>query len=260
MIEILNKEMKKIDTWLECNGLVINTDKTHYMVFHRAKFKSTNKDISFRDIKIKRVTSVKFLGLIIDDQLTWLEHIQYIKNKVSKSIGILCKVRNCLDKTTLHNLYFTFVYPYLIYGIEIWGNVCNSYLEPLIKLQKKCIRTITFSHHLEHTDPLFKELNILKFTKLVIHRIAMLMFKYSPGLVPMPIKTLFAKNNQFHNYNTRQSGSLHSSLGRGEASYRTFSFHGINIWNYLLKYIPINVSYACFKKTTKCYLMENDFL
>ena len=93
LIEILNKEMKKIDTWLECNGLVINTDKTHYMVFHRAKFKSTNKDIYIRDIKIKRVTSVKFLGLIIDDQLKWLEHIQYIKNKVSKSIGILCKVR-----------------------------------------------------------------------------------------------------------------------------------------------------------------------
>ena len=47
MIEIWNKEMKKIDTWLECNGLVINTDKTHYMVFHRAKFKSTNKDIIY---------------------------------------------------------------------------------------------------------------------------------------------------------------------------------------------------------------------
>ena len=45
MIEILNKEMKKIDTWLECNGLVIDIDKTHHMVFHRAKFKSTNKDI-----------------------------------------------------------------------------------------------------------------------------------------------------------------------------------------------------------------------
>ena len=100
MIEIFNKEMKKIDTWLECNGLVINTDKTHYMVFHRAKFKSTNKDIYIRDIKIKRVTSVKFSGLIIDYQLKWIEHIQYIKNKVSKSIDILCKVRNYLDKTT----------------------------------------------------------------------------------------------------------------------------------------------------------------
>ena len=93
----------------------------------------------------------------------------------------------------------------------------------------------------------------------MIHRIAMLIFKYSLGLVHMPIKTLFAKNNQFHNYNTTQSGSLHSSLGRGEAIYRTFSFHGINIWNYLSKHIPINVSYACFKKTTKCYLIENDF-
>ena len=53
------------------------------------------------------------------------------------------------------------------------------------------IRTITFSHYLEHTDPLFKELEILKFTKLVIHRIAMLMFKYSLGLVPMLIEKIF---------------------------------------------------------------------
>ena len=52
MIEILNKEMKKIDTWLECNGLVINPDKTHYMVFHRTKFKSINKDINIRDIQL----------------------------------------------------------------------------------------------------------------------------------------------------------------------------------------------------------------
>ena len=145
--------------------------------------------------------------------------------------------------------------------------------------------------------------------------------KYFQGLIHMPIKKLFAKNNQFNNYNTRQSGYrvsgwitfvqspwrntwiwhfrylityrgykhrylyvfntpkvfkygnviahintcimlnkfLHSSLGKGEAIYRTFSFHGINIWEYLSKCTPTNVSYACFKKTTKCNLMENDF-
>ena len=116
---------------MECNGLVI-------ILIKLIRWCSIEQNLNLliniyiRDIKIKRVTSVKFLGLIIDDQLKWLEHIQYIKNKVSKSIGILCKVRNYPDKTTLHNLYFTFVYPYLIYGIEIWGNACNSYLEPLI--------------------------------------------------------------------------------------------------------------------------------
>ena len=82
-----------------------------------------------------------------------LEHIQYIKNKVSKSVGILCKVQKYLDQQTLHNLYYTFVYPYLIYGVEIWGNACNVYLDPLVKLQKKCLRIITFSSYLEHTEP-----------------------------------------------------------------------------------------------------------
>ena len=218
------------------------------MVFHRAKFQSINNDKYIRNIKIERVTSVKLLGLIIDDQLNSLEYIQYAKNKVSKSIGILYKVRNYLDKTTLHNLYF--IYPYLIYGIEIWGNASKSYLEPLIKLQIKCIGTITFFHYLEHTDPSFKELKILKFTKLVTHRNALLMFKYFIGLVPMPIKNMFVKNNQFHNYNTRQSGAI----------YKTFSFHGTNIRNYVSKHIPTSVNYACLKKTTtKCYLMEYDF-
>ena len=151
LIEIMNNEMKKVDIWLQANGLVINLEKTHFMVFHRARIKTNSSKISIRDSEISRVFSTKFLGIIIDDQLKWLEHIQYIKNKVSKSVGILCKVQKYLDQQTLHNLYYTFVYPYLIYGVEIWGNACNVYLDPLVKLQKKCLRIITFSSYLEHT-------------------------------------------------------------------------------------------------------------
>ena len=151
--------------WFVClfyraNGLVINLEKTHYMLFHRARIKTNSSKISIRDNEISRVFSTKFLGIIIDDQLKWLEHIQYIKNKLSKSVGILCEVQKYLDQQTLHNLYYTFVYPYLIYGVEIWGNACNVYLEPLVKLQKKCLRSITFSSYLEHTEPLFQDLEI----------------------------------------------------------------------------------------------------
>ena len=120
--------MKKVDIWLQSNGLGINLEKTHYMVFHRARIKTKSSKISIRDNKISRVFSTIFLGIIIDDQLKWLEHIQYIKNKVSKSVGILCKVQKYLDQQTLHNLYYTFEYPYLIYGVEIWGNACNVFL------------------------------------------------------------------------------------------------------------------------------------
>ena len=153
-----------------------------------------------------------------------------------------------------------FVYPYLIYGVEIWGNACNAYIDPLIKLQKKCLRIITFSNYLAHTEPLFQKLEILNFKKLVIHRIAMLMFKNSKEIVPIAIHMLFARNDQYHNYNTRQSRSLHPSVGRGEAIYRSFSFHGVNIWNYLSKHIPVIVTYIRFNKLTKSYLLNNNII
>ena len=122
--------------------------------------------------------------------MKWLEHIQYIKNIVSKSVGILSKVQKYLDQQTLHNLYYTFVNPYLIYGVEIWGNACNVYLDPLVKLQKKYLRIITFSSYLEHTEPLFQDLEILNFKQLVIHRLAMLMFKNSKEMVRIAIHML----------------------------------------------------------------------
>ena len=229
-------------------------------MFHRARIKTKSSEISITDNKISRVFSTKLLGIIIDDQLKWLEHIQYIKNKVSKSVGILCKVQKYLDQLTLHNLYYTFVYQCLIYGVDIWGNACSVYLDPLVKLQKKCLRIITFSSYLEHTERLFQNLEILNLQKLVIHRIAMLMFKNSKQMVPIAVRILFARNDQYHNYNTRQSRSLHPSVGRGEAIYMSFSFHGVNIWNYLSKHILTNVSYNRVNKLTKSYLLNNNII
>ena len=72
--------------------------------------------------------------------------------------------------------------------------------------------------------------------------------------------SLQIRNNQYHNYNTRQSRSLHSSVGRGEAICRSFSFHGVNMWNYLSKHIPTNVSYNRFNKLTKSYLLNNNII
>ena len=77
----MNNEMKKVDIWLQANGLVINEEKTHYMVFHRVRIRTNSIEIVIRDNTIPRVTSTNFLDLIIDDQLKWLEHIQYIKTK-----------------------------------------------------------------------------------------------------------------------------------------------------------------------------------
>ena len=73
LIEIMNNEMKQVGIWLQANGLVINQKKTHFMVFHRARINTKSNEINIRDNTIPRVSSTKFLGLIIDDPLKWLE-------------------------------------------------------------------------------------------------------------------------------------------------------------------------------------------
>ena len=102
IITKLNNELYKIDTWLQAFKLTININKTHYMVFHRARLKPT-KDVMIRQNKIAFTKSTKFIGIIIDDKLKWTEHINYVKNnKISKSSGILFKVRNYLDKKYIY--------------------------------------------------------------------------------------------------------------------------------------------------------------
>ena len=177
-----------------------------------------------------------------------------VKNKISKSIGIINKIRNS------RILYFTFIYPYLIYCIEIWGNTNDTHLNPIVKIPQKSIQAISFAHYLDGMSPLFKRLNILNLKKLVIQRIALLMFKYDKGVLPHPINNLFSVNNERHNYNTRHTHDLQINTGNGEIVYTLVSLHGVHIWNHISKKIPTDVSYACFKNLEKCYLTNNDIL
>ena len=157
----------------------------------------------------------------------------------------------------MSHLYNSFVFSYLIYGVEVWGNTNAVHLDPIIKIQNKIVRTITFSHYLAHTEPIFDTLNILNFNKWVVHRIGLMMFKYSKDLVPLPIVEFLTKNYEFHNYYTRQSQLLHTAVGRNKAIYKTFTFHGIRIWNYILTKISVDVSYASFKHSSKLLIQNN---
>ena len=158
VISILNEELEKINTWLKANKLTLNLDKSHYMVFHRGKRKIDFDTPSLNHISLKRVRFTKFLGVIIDDQLKWSNHILYIKNKIAKGFGIILRTRKFFNRKTLQNLYHSFIFPYLIYCVEIWGSASDAHLLPLILLQKKIVRVISFSPYLAHTKEIFLKL------------------------------------------------------------------------------------------------------
>ena len=162
------------------------------------------------------------------------------------------RVRSFLTKSSLRKLYFSYIYPYLIYCIEIWGISPQSHLRPLLLLQKKIVRIMTFSTYYAHTDPLFKDLNILTIDKLVVHRIGIAMYKINNGLFPSVLNDLYKKNNVIHDHNTRTKDMFRVSLGT-----QTFSTVSARIWNALIVKFNVNVPLTRFKVSLKLYLSSN---
>ena len=156
LVIVLNRELSKLVTWLQVNKLSLNVKKTHYMVFSPPKVNQDISPVNMNGEKINRVSSTRFLGVVIDDKLRWNEHILFVKQKVSKSLGIICKAKKKISKETLRTLYYSFIYPYLMYGIVVWGSANHNVMQPLIKIHKCCIRVITLSSWKAHTAELFR--------------------------------------------------------------------------------------------------------
>ena len=125
LIKQLNIELDSLCKWLQSNKLSLNTEKTFYMIFHRARLKfadGMNVKVIMDNIALTKVSSNKYLGVIVDHKLNWIDHITYAKNKISTGIGIMYKARRYLNKCSLKNLYYTYIYTYFIYCIELWGS------------------------------------------------------------------------------------------------------------------------------------------
>ena len=98
LINTLHIELDKPYAWLQSNKLTLNLLKTHYMVFHRAKQKHMNVKLCINKVPIQQVDNTKFLGVIIDDNLNWSNHISYINSKIAKLIGIICRARKFFSR------------------------------------------------------------------------------------------------------------------------------------------------------------------
>ena len=120
-----------------------------------------SSQISFDSIALKQVTEVKLLGVYIDEGLTWKSHISYICKKISKSVGIMHRVRFFLSSNTKISLYYTLIYPYLTYCTTVWSSTYVTNLNRIFLLQKRAVRAMTNSNHCAPSAPLFAQLNIL---------------------------------------------------------------------------------------------------
>ena len=144
LINILNKELDKISNWLKVNKLSLNIKKTHFILFHnKQKLINTKINIKIDNSEIEHVFSTKFLGVIINENLTSSDHIYVLLNKTSKNLGVICKLSKSLPLDIVHTLYNTLIDPYFQYCNIAWATLKTSSVDKLFHMQKKAIRIIT---------------------------------------------------------------------------------------------------------------------
>ena len=128
------------------------------MIFTRKK--RTPTDLKFGRTAIEEVLQIKYLGIVFDNKLTWESHIHQLCSKVSKGSWALLKLRKYVDIKTLLSVYYSLVHSHLQYCITAWGSATANALDLLVKMRKRVVRIMTFSHFQEHSLPLFYKLKI----------------------------------------------------------------------------------------------------
>ena len=98
-------------------------------------------------------TTRSLLGLLIDENLSWKTHIHSVANKISKTIGLIARLRHIVPTCTLLNIYQSLITPYLTYGLISWGNACKTFLDQILVLQKRALRLIYFAETNDHVIP-----------------------------------------------------------------------------------------------------------
>ncbi len=131
------------------------------MVFSNIRQK-VKLDIKIEGNTINQVQSTKFVGIIIDDDLSWKSHVKHVSTKVAKGMGIIIKAKPYINKTTLMDLYLAFVFPYITYCNIVWGSTFNTHLDQLSVLQQQIVRILSNKAYNDHTSEFFKRLKILK--------------------------------------------------------------------------------------------------
>ena len=265
LLNIINKELKKLILWLNCNRLALNISKTNFVIFC-AHNKPLHKNVTILLGKqaIEQRDCVKYLGLLIDSKLQFKEHIATINKKISRTIGLMTKLRYYMNQDTFKLIYHGLIHPYLNYGITTWGNSAITTIAPLYILQKRAVRLICDQNFLINefrkppSAPLFKKLSILTINDL---------FKYE--LLKFVYNSLTKSNpRQFHDYYNFSSSTITTTNVRENKlilpisrttnyGLKSLRFIGAKTWNSIPLSLRSSTSLKVFTIKIKEYLICN---
>ena len=197
---------------------------------------------------ISNATQTKFLGLTIDDTLSWKHHIDQVIKRMSSACYALRFIKYQLPIDTLKIIYFTHIHTIMSYGVILWGNSPSA--KKVFLLQKKIIRIITNTRPRESCKEIFKNMQMMLYSQYI----------YSLILFTVNNKHLFTPNNEIHKYNTRNNNNIHPALANLTKFNKGPYMSGIKMFNHLPQYLKtLDHNSVHFRSSLKRFMYHHSF-
>ncbi|MCP4485730.1 MAG: hypothetical protein GY820_00095, partial [Gammaproteobacteria bacterium] len=285
-----NTVLRAVNSYMIANQLHINFSKCNHIYFNPrpnvldsatcervrpyAGRNSEQEHLYINGKIIPQVTEIKFLGVILDENLSWIPHIEYLVKKLKISVGELSRIRHVVPETLYVSLYHTLFESHLSYGISVWGGVPHDKLEKLFVVQKKCIRILfgdsvkyndkfctcararpfgsqKLGHEFyvkENTKPLFRKLELLTVHNLYTYYTALEIFKILKFKIPKSILSTYNISKRKPTLIITPTPTMY------------FIYKSAVLWNLvnnivLSKQNDFTMKVSTFKSTTKKFLL-----
>ena len=254
----ISRESNRFYSWLVDNKLTLNYKKTKFMIV-------TNKNYSQRFRKkfrlninknnIKQVTEFKYLGVIVDNKLSWRKHIEFLVTKVSQASGVIFKTRPYMPLHVSKLIYSTLIDSYLRYAISSWGTAATYLKERLLSTQNRSVKTLLFPQFATSSlSDHYKHLKVLCLNDLYTIEMAKFMHSIYYNYNPSSFDNLIDISD--HRYSTRLRQNAHFALvrPRTEIGKRSVRYSGVKCWTNLPQNVKVIKNRKSFSSSLKQHL------
>ena len=249
----LEDDLCTLSDWFAANKLTLNLDKTVCMLFHKNN-KTSEIELKIKNMTILNQTETKFLGMWLDQCLSWHIHIQRLTLKIKRNKYLLNNGKHLMDQSTKKLVYYAHIASHIQYGMLLWGNnASKEQLNRLQKLQTKCLELIQDK---KSNTNLNKTLGILSIEDMVKLENMKFSYKLVHWMLPQKIIEICCKDSKqesltkIHNYSTRNKRVPNLPRNMNKLYRESFLCKGPQSWLTL----PVETKNACNLKafTNKC--------
>lgn len=252
-------DLNSLNGWFNQNLLTINTSKTSYMLFAAKNKKiGTHEPLIINNTILRKSSEEKYLGIIMDSQLTWKSHITKIKKKLSSLLYCVRNLSNCIPPDTRLLIYNALVKPHIEYLIEIWGCAATTNLLPLQRAQNKLIKILFKLDYLTPTKDLYTKTKLLNIHQTYVYNTCLLIRKILNKTIHTQIQFKTSVPSKYirrcKNTNLLKLSTPRTSYGR-----RNIKYQGAKLYNDLPENITKTTSIIKFKKLLKEHITTSLF-